>query len=152
MMTDTTLRFGRAVAILLQDSKIALIERHRPGRHYFVLPGGGIERGESPVQAVVREVQEELGLEVVVQRLVATRRVRGRMEYYFLVEAMGGQFGNGTGPEMNSLADSDEGSYTPVWVPFRELAQHVVYPEQLVTWLAQVGPLDFPERVMRFVE
>jgi len=38
----------RAGIVLIQDGKVALIERHRAGLHYFVFPGGGVDEGESP--------------------------------------------------------------------------------------------------------
>ncbi len=37
---------------------------------WWNLPGGGVERGELPNEAVVREVREECGLQVVVERLL----------------------------------------------------------------------------------
>ncbi len=40
----------------------------RPGA--WTLPGGGVEHGEDPRAAVIREVQEETGLTVVVGRLL----------------------------------------------------------------------------------
>jgi 8-oxo-dGTP diphosphatase len=45
--------------------RLLLIRRgHEPHRGSWSLPGGRIEAGESPEQAVVREVREETGLEV----------------------------------------------------------------------------------------
>ena len=52
--------------------RLLLIRRgHDPHRGLWSLPGGRIEAGESPEQAVVREVREETGLEVVPGRPVA---------------------------------------------------------------------------------
>ncbi len=42
---------------------------HRRDCDFWNLPGGGVESGEAPWQAVVREVREEVGLEVEVVRL-----------------------------------------------------------------------------------
>lgn len=145
-------RWGRAAAILFNQGKIALIERHRPRRHYFVLPGGGIETGETPEQAVVREVREELGLEVAVERLIALRRLHGMLEYYFLVQATGGQFGTGDGPEMGSRADTEEGSFTPIWMSLAETARYTVHPQALIAWLAQIEPDQIPQGVWQFEE
>ena len=36
----------RAGIVLIQDRKVALIERHRAGLDYFVFPGGGVDEGE----------------------------------------------------------------------------------------------------------
>jgi len=40
-----------------------MVKHRRPNQHeYFTLPGGGIESGESPEQAAIRELQEECGV------------------------------------------------------------------------------------------
>jgi 8-oxo-dGTP diphosphatase len=52
----------RAGIILIEDDKVALIERHRAGLEYYVLPGGGVDEDETPEQAAVREAREELGV------------------------------------------------------------------------------------------
>ncbi len=90
----------RAAIVLLRDNKVALIERYRAGMHYFAFPGGHVEPGESPEEAAVREAKEELGLDVSIQRLLAEIWWRDRPQYYYLVEAKGGEFGSGTGEEM----------------------------------------------------
>ncbi len=33
----------RAGIILIEDGKLALMERHKQGRHYFAFPGGGVD-------------------------------------------------------------------------------------------------------------
>jgi 8-oxo-dGTP pyrophosphatase MutT (NUDIX family) len=37
---------------------------------YFLLPGGGLEKGESPIETIKRECKEELGINVKVDRLL----------------------------------------------------------------------------------
>jgi 8-oxo-dGTP diphosphatase len=41
---------------------ILLCRHEKPGREYWLLPGGGVDSGESLVQALRRELREELGL------------------------------------------------------------------------------------------
>ncbi|MBI3901072.1 MAG: NUDIX domain-containing protein [Chlamydiia bacterium] len=60
-----------SVAALLfspDKKKVLLIERRDVP--VWVLPGGGVEKGEDPQVAVVREFLEETGLNVTVTRLV----------------------------------------------------------------------------------
>ena len=52
---------NRGAAIIVQEGKIALIKRIREEETYYVFPGGGIEEGETPEEAMKREVYEELG-------------------------------------------------------------------------------------------
>ena len=55
-------------AIVRNDQGAHLLS-HRRDMDLWNLPGGGVERGEPPWEAVVREVREETGLEVEVKRL-----------------------------------------------------------------------------------
>ena len=107
----------RAGIVLIQENKVALIERQRAGLHYFVFPGGGVDQGESPEQAAIREAMEELGIEVVIKQKVAEVQVgRKSRQIYFLVNQIGGEFGTGTGEEYTDSdpQDPDEGVYTPI--------------------------------------
>jgi mutator protein MutT len=59
-------RIEGAIAVLEQSDRL-LVTRRSPeirAGGWWCLPGGGVEPGESHAQAVVREVQEELGLDV----------------------------------------------------------------------------------------
>ena len=48
-------------AALVQNAAGALLLVRKRGTDYFMLPGGKIESGETPVQALARELREELG-------------------------------------------------------------------------------------------
>jgi 8-oxo-dGTP diphosphatase len=122
----------RAGIVLIQDNKVALIERHRAGLDYFVFPGGGVDEGESPEQAAIRETMEELGIEVAIKRRVAEVQLGQKSrQIYFLVEQTGGKFGTGTGEEFtdSNRDHPQKGIYIPIWMPIEELPQHTnVYP------------------------
>lgn len=50
---------GRAQCIVIRKDKILMV-KHRHGREeWYCLPGGGIDNGETPEQAAIRELQEE---------------------------------------------------------------------------------------------
>ena len=116
----------RAGIVLIEDGKVALIERFRAGKHYFAFPGGGVDEGESPEEAAVREAMEELGIEVVLKQKVAEIFFNGRRQHYFLVEHVGGEFGSGTGEEFTDSHpdDPETGVYIPMWMPIEELPEH----------------------------
>ena len=125
----------RAGIILIEDNKVALIERHRAGLDYFVFPGGGVDEGETPEQGSIREAMEELGVQVVIKQKVAEIRFgRSSKHIYFLVRRVSGEFGTGTGEEFTDAnpMDPQEGIYIPIWMPVEELAQHHnIYPSDL---------------------
>jgi ADP-ribose pyrophosphatase YjhB (NUDIX family) len=53
----------RVSAILRWNGQILLCRHEKPGKEYWLLPGGGVDAGESLVDALHRELGEELGIE-----------------------------------------------------------------------------------------
>lgn len=60
----------RATAVILKDKKLLLIRRIKPDADYYIFPGGGIEDHETIEQALIREVKEELSLNIKSYKLL----------------------------------------------------------------------------------
>jgi ADP-ribose pyrophosphatase YjhB (NUDIX family) len=122
-------RRDRASVIVVRDGRLALIDRVREGSApYSAVPGGGVEAGESPAEAAVREAKEELGLDVALrssQPVFLVRRDAGD-QHYFLADAVGGTFGTGEGPEFDPARG--RGTYAPVLVTQEEAMRRHIEP------------------------
>lgn len=91
---------GREVAVdavIVENGNVLLVLRdHDPFRGFWVLPGGHVEENETVEQAVIREVKEEVGLDVEVISLIGvfsdpSRDPRGLVSVAFLTRPVGGQ-------------------------------------------------------------
>jgi 8-oxo-dGTP diphosphatase len=97
----------RAGAIIERDGLLLMV-RHRArgesGRHdgedYLTLPGGGIEEGETAVDAVSREVREEVGLRVVSAAYLRRVEHPGGATTLFDVVVAAGAPALGTDPDL----------------------------------------------------
>jgi ADP-ribose pyrophosphatase YjhB (NUDIX family) len=52
----------RVSAILRREGRVLLCRQEKDGDEYWLLPGGGVNLGESLVEALKRELEEELGI------------------------------------------------------------------------------------------
>ena len=53
----------RVSAILSWRGRVLLCRHEKPGKEYWLLPGGGVNSGESLVDALHREIAEEIGID-----------------------------------------------------------------------------------------
>ncbi len=84
----------KARAVILIDGRLIVAEQRRRGRTELSLPGGRVNRNESVLDAVRREVAEETGLDVTPSRLLyvseIVQSVRSHdLELVFLADAFG---------------------------------------------------------------
>ena len=95
---------GVRVIVLDDENRILMVRQDHPERSVWMVPGGGIEDGESSVQAAVREVLEETGLEVETKGLiwhVEEVSERGqRFVNFFKARVTGGELELGDDPEL----------------------------------------------------
>lgn len=52
----------RVSAVLRWEGRVLLCRHEKSGREYWLLPGGGVNTGESLIQALRRELEEEVGV------------------------------------------------------------------------------------------
>jgi 8-oxo-dGTP diphosphatase len=68
-VSDRTIRI-RAGVLIWRDGEVLLVRHEKGDRSYWLVPGGGVDVGETMVAAGAREVAEETGYSVDMGRLV----------------------------------------------------------------------------------
>lgn len=145
METVNTTR-KRATAIIVEDGKMLLIRRNKPNHEYFVVPGGGVDEGETVEEALVRETMEELSLKVEdfheVGRVENVKMPEGtsihiglQSYYFFHVKKYSGTLALG-GEEKESMTEDNQ--YHFVWVSVPEVISTTnLYPIEIIPTLAE---------------
>lgn len=95
----------------------------------WTLPGGGVHPGESPSDGLLREIHEETGQRIVIDRLLALesehwvgRSLSGRLEDFHALRLIyGGRCVEPTDPVVYDVGGSTEQAH---WVPLRGWRQH----------------------------
>lgn len=131
--------------VMLNDHEEIFMFRHTGRtRTYWVLPGGGVDPGESWEQAALREMWEETGITgATLGPLLWTRRARTTYagepvlqdERYYLVRVGLPEYTNA-----NQMAD-EKRTYTAAhwWsLPEMRATTEVLYPERLADLMAPV--------------
>ena len=92
---DVRVRVG---GILIQNGEILLIAHKKGNDVYWLVPGGGVDYGESLSEALIREFTEELNIEIIVNDLVLVSDSidpsgdRHIINIFFLCEYSKGEF------------------------------------------------------------
>jgi ADP-ribose pyrophosphatase YjhB (NUDIX family) len=95
-MTELSYRLAAYAVCPRGDEMLLARWTSRDGtRQHWTLPGGKVEHGEDPYDAVVREVEEETGYDVEVEALLGVDSRTPRPEHhnvgvYYLVRIVGG--------------------------------------------------------------
>ena len=84
--------FNIGAFAIIFDEKGRVLLCHRRDVEVWNLPGGGVESGEMPTDAVIREVEEETGLEVEIERLVGVygKTDKDELVFSFICRVIGG--------------------------------------------------------------
>ncbi|MBN1596610.1 NUDIX domain-containing protein [candidate division FCPU426 bacterium] len=115
----------RVAGMAVAGGKILLVKHRRAGREYYLLPGGGLEWGETCTAGLTREFAEELSLDVGVGPLLFINESiepsgrRHIVNFTFLVHIRGGRL----------KLHPDRRLREARWVDRQELLRLTFYPE-----------------------
>ncbi|TYS19115.1 NUDIX domain-containing protein [Rossellomorea vietnamensis] len=132
---------NRGAVVIIDGRKILLIKRVKKHEEYFVFPGGGIESGETPEEAAIREAKEELGVAVELKGCLSFINLNG-MQYYFHAEITAGRIGEGKAAEFQ---DPCRGTYEPVWISIEEFPSIDIRPQEVAGKVQSLLELSLPE-------
>ncbi len=117
---------GIARAVVVRDGRVLLVQERTAG--YWFFPGGHVEEGETPEEAVVRELGEELGVGAVVEGSL------GQIENNYVADGMERREVNHVFAVRIDAEDpeSQEPDLAAGWKGVEELAHEDVRPQVLV--------------------
>jgi ADP-ribose pyrophosphatase YjhB (NUDIX family) len=111
----------RAQCIVHRENRILMVKHQHDGRAWWFLPGGGVERAETPAEAALRELHEECCVEgAIIRELNHATYDAENDAYTFLVDIRDQTPLMGTDPEF--LAD-DQVLVDVAWLSLTELPE-----------------------------
>jgi 8-oxo-dGTP diphosphatase len=111
---------GISAAIIVANGKVLMVRRAvGEGELLWQFPAGGIEAGETPEEAAVRETLEETGLKVEAASLIGQRvhPKTGREMSYTACSVVDGEAHVADADELDAIA----------WVTLDEISEYVPY-------------------------
>lgn len=136
----------RAVGIIIKDNKVLVFRRFKYGEWYFAFPGGGIESEETAEEAIVREMKEELCIDVKIDRFLFTVSIEMDANTLFKIESGADRTGYSKdqlfylitdfigvpelgGPEKARSCEANQ--YLLEWIPLSKIEEtEKLYPEE----------------------
>lgn len=90
---DELKNFSAGAFVIILDEEEKVLLGHRRDFDAWNLPGGGVEKGESPWEAGVRETKEETGLDVEIERVLSVTFETEHLDivFTFLGKVVGGE-------------------------------------------------------------
>lgn len=143
----------RAVrAIILKDDRLLVMHRNKFGKEYETLPGGNIELGETPEQALLRELVEETSVKVTPKQLVFIEHAGDPygIQYVYLCEYISGEPQLAPDSEEAHINKLGQNLYEPKWVSIADLPELPFLSEKLKDLLLQAVKTEFPTEAIEF--
>lgn len=125
----------RASAIIQYDNGMIVIKRikgyDKNKEEYYTIPGGGREEGETIEEATIREIKEELGIDINLTDKCYEIQSQDRKQYFYIAEYKAGKIGSGQGEEMTNVDYEKYGRYISEIVPINEISKINLLPDEI---------------------
>ena len=111
-----------ARAIIIEDNKLLVFFRRkiRDGKEitYYAIPGGHVEENETCEETVVRELKEEMNLDIEIISKLGSFVIENQEENYYQAKIVGGELMFG-GEELER--NCEDNFYEIRWLPISDL-------------------------------
>ena len=118
-----------ARAVIFDGDKVYLMFRRKKGKEYYVLPGGGVENGESLADTVKRELKEEFSVDIKIIGYLGTDVNDPVINHFFHCEIL-----NGTpilgGEELEN--NSEDNYYEIRELNINDIDNYTVYGKEMI--------------------
>jgi len=108
----------RAGGVIIKNNKILLMHQILGKEDFYTLPGGTWENGETLEQTCKREIYEEFGIDVDVDKLLFLLDTDTRIAFYFLCHTNNIDIKLG-GPEKERMDDHEK--YYVEWLDLKDI-------------------------------
>lgn len=118
---------SRVGGLIIKDGKLLLMHRIKVKdgikNEYYVVPGGGIESNETLSETTIRELKEEIGIdvEIIQEEPIYEYQTEKENQYFLLAEHINEDIGTGKGPEFTDASYANRGVYSAELVPIVDI-------------------------------
>ena len=121
---------ARVILYNKENKAVLLIHRLKNGRNYWVIPGGGAKGHETPVETAIREIEEELNIQLRPTDLIHFFKYEGKEDeeiFYAKIPYI-------TAPKISGEEkgrSSSNNVYQPEWIAAKELPKINLMPPEI---------------------
>lgn len=139
--------------IVSKDGALLMMRRNKYGDEFYALVGGGVDPGETPEQALYREVAEEASIEIANHRLVIIEDAGPRfgLQYIYVADYVAGEPALAPDSEELLLNQGGQNLYEPLWLPIDDFATADVRPNELQQLIADCLHGGFPDEPIELI-
>ena len=137
---------------MVRNNQLLVMHRNKFGSEYYALIGGGVNAGESPDVALVREVREETGIMIANPKLVYIEEA-GKpygTQYIYKADYVSGEPVLANDSDEAKINDLGSNLYRPMWLDVDKLDGVPFLSTELKNFLVHDLKNGFPEQPITF--